>query len=102
MGNLLFTPEQKQTQGGNTEVPIDYSSVTSDTNPKEHHDVLEESVEPNTTYIGEQSVASSISETTTTNDKSADVECCYGCEKSGVTLYTRGMMQIRVCGDCID
>ena len=29
-------------------------------------------------------------------------EQCASCNKSNVTLYTRGLQQYRVCGDCID
>lgn len=100
MGNLLCSHQEKRNQEENINNHIDYSSTASDTKTTDPNEMMDQSIESNTTHTKNNVTSSSISATTTTTAN--DIERCYGCEKTGVTLYTRGMMQLRVCGDCID
>ena len=101
MGNLLFTSQTKQSSKERltTEVVnnnINDSSITPNTKPLDPNEMAEHSTKHNTTHTEHKSTISSIVTTTSV------VERCRGCDKSNVQLYTRGMMQIRVCGDCVD
>ena len=105
MGNLVFTANDEQPQQEPLSEPVNnnqnYSSITPDTKPANPNEMFERSVEPQTTQIEQTTTTSSI-ETSTNTPVSDGNERCRGCNRNDVPLYTRGMMQLRVCSDCID
>ena len=104
MGNLIFTPTEENSQKEQVDnINLEDTSITphTDTTPVNIDEMFERSIEPMTTYTEEESVTTN-STVTTTAEKFNDIEVCHGCSKSNITLYTRGMAQVRVCGNCID